>query len=182
LTAVNLPAVTTISRSAFGGCDALETVNLPKATTIGEYAFFNCGALETVSLPAATTIGNYAFADCTSLETVNLPKAASIDEYAFGYTGTKALTITLGNTPPELGTSMFYGVPLYGESGTKTVTVIVPGNPAWNNIISAYNGASTVNDTWGNAFRGGGWDGDTYLTGTVNENISLTIQVQGGTP
>jgi hypothetical protein len=39
-------------------------------------------------------------------------------------------------------------------------------------------GASPVNttaDNWGNAFRGKGWDGTDYLTGTVNSDINLTI-------
>jgi hypothetical protein len=201
LETVDLPVAVTIGFGAFSGCTALETISLPEATTIGIGAFSECialeevslpaatsigigafqrTALETVSLPEATSIGDLAFYGCTALKTVSLPVSTSIGTYAFSYTGTtKALTIILGNTPPELETDMFYDVPntYTGETGTKSVTVKVPDNTAWNTIISAYNSVSTINDTWGNAFRGGGWDGDTYLDGTVNSSINLTIAV-----
>jgi chitodextrinase len=197
----DFPEATSIGDSAFYQCEALEIANFPLVTEIGNGAFVYCTKLEmadfssVISIPdsflrnytslktaiftAAETIGDYAFGGCTALETVSLPAATTIGDYAFSLTGTtKALTVTLGAVPPELGDRIFSGV----TGGTKSVTVKVPDNTAWSNIISAYNGANTTNDNWGNAFRGGGWDGDTYLTGTVNENISLTIEVQGGTP
>jgi hypothetical protein len=89
------------------------------------------------------------------------------------YTGTGALAFTLGGTVPALGEQLFAGV-----SGNKTVTVQVPDNDAWSGIIGSYSGINT-GDTWGNAFRGKGWnEEDGYLTGTANTNISLTIQTE----
>jgi hypothetical protein len=167
LKTVSLPAATTIGTRAFEGCFALETLSLPAATSIGGYAFFYCTALETLSLPAATTIGTGAFYDCTALETLSLPAATSIGINAFFATGTKALTLTLGSTPPAVGTSMFSYV-----TAAKTVTVKVPSA-----ALSAYGPSptDTTADNWGNAFRGKGWDGTSYLGGEVNSYISLTI-------
>jgi hypothetical protein len=182
---VDLSGITEVGYEAFSGC-TLETVSLPAATTIGRYAFSDCTALTSVNLPAATSIAAFAFSNCKALATVSLPAATTIDNNAFEFTGTGNLTVTLDDTPPELGRNMFNRVPntnpYAGESGPKSVTVKVPDNTAWNAIISAYNGTNTTNDNWGNAFRGGGWDGDSYLTGEVNENINLTIQVQEETP
>jgi hypothetical protein len=181
LTSVSLPAAVTIGYMAFTRCTSLTEVDLPEVVTIMYFAFTGCTGLTEVTLPEVVTIMEFAFSGCTGLEMVNLPKATSIGRQAFSETGmTKALTVTLSTvTPPTLGTDMFLAVPNtgIGESGTKSVTVTVPDNPAWSAIIGAYNGTSTANDTWGNAFRGGGWDGESYLTGEVNENISLTIEV-----
>jgi hypothetical protein len=43
--------------------------------------------------------------------------------------------------------------------------------------LSAYEPvpANTTDNNWGNAFRGKGWNGISYLTGTVNGNISLAF-------
>jgi hypothetical protein len=177
---VNLPGITTINGGAFygyNGYSSLTSVNFPNATTIGPSAFRDCTNLTTVDLPKAVTIGEIAFSRCTALETVNLPAVTSIGGWAvFHGTGTtKTLTVTLGDTPPELGTGMFYYVPPSSESDTKSVTVKVPDNTAWSSIIGTYSGSDTT-PNWGNAFRGGGWESGSMGTGTVNENISLTIE------
>jgi hypothetical protein len=144
---VTLNGIETVGGSAFYGCTALTTVSLPKAASIGDYAFSGCIVLTTVSLPAATNIGVRAF--------------------AFSYTGTGPLTVTLGSTVPTLGTEMFVTV-----TGTKNVTVKVPSG------ATGYGSSptDTTADNWGNAFRGKGWNGTSYLTGTVNSNIVLTIE------
>ncbi|MDR1178278.1 MAG: leucine-rich repeat domain-containing protein [Spirochaetaceae bacterium] len=173
----SLPKATTIGNGAFFECDGLTSVNLPEATTIGNGAFQDCRNLPLVNLPKAIGIGDVAFSGCTSLSSVSLPKATSIGREAFANTGTtKNLTVTLGDTPLELGEGMFYGV-----SGSKTVTVKVPaGASAWSGIISGspYSGTETSGGPhWGEGFRGKGWNGiDDYLYGSVNTNISLTIQ------
>jgi hypothetical protein len=160
-----------IGNYAFAPCSSLTAVTLPVATSIGHYAFQNCSTLASVSLPMAASIGNYAFDDCSSLTTVSLPAATSIGERAFANTGgTTPLTVTLGNTVPDLGINMFDGVTV-----TKTVNVSVPSSvPAWSGIVGTYTGVGlTLN--WGNGFRGGGWSGITMGSGTINSNISLTI-------
>jgi hypothetical protein len=180
LETVTLPVAQTIDGWAFISCDALETVALPAAVTIGAEVFCECAALKTVNLPKAVTIGEKAFWYCKALETVSLPKVMSIGEYAFGSAETTAdLTVTLGDTPPELRTSMFYGV----TGGTKTVTVKVPASASGYaaSLPATYSSAeNTDGPHWGEGFRGKGWtSGGAYESGgEVNENISLTIEVQ----
>jgi hypothetical protein len=72
---------------------------------------------------------------------------------------------------------MFNNVPYSygGETGKKSVTVKVPDNTTWDNIISAYNDNNTTANNWGNAFRGGGWN-EGYLGYTVNSYLNLTIE------
>jgi hypothetical protein len=75
--------------------------------TVGNDAFYGCTALPTVSLPVVQTVGDDAFYYCTGLTTVSLPAATSIGRGAFCYTGSKALTVTLGPAAPTLGAEMF---------------------------------------------------------------------------
>jgi hypothetical protein len=169
LKTLDLPAVQAIGEYAFSGCTSLETVSLPKATIIGTMAFSYCTSLKTISPPIAATIGNSAFLGCTGLSSVSLPAATRIDGYAFMSTGTGALTVTLGAVPPELETELFHAVT------AKSVIVKVPAGALGSYGSSPTN---TTNDNWGNAFRGGGWDGESYLTGKVNSNITLTIEAE----
>jgi hypothetical protein len=193
LTAVNLPAsLTSIGSNPFIGCTNLTTitvdsynpqftakdgmllnkagttviaylgasgtVTLSDITTIGVGAFANCTGLTSVSFPEATSIGGAAFYNCNSLTTVSFPKVTYIGEYVFSYTGGIALTITLGDTPPTVGYGMFSDV-----YRSKTVTVKVPSSAE-----------SSYDTTWQDAFKGKGNDGGG--TGTVNTNITLTIE------
>jgi hypothetical protein len=171
-TTVPLPAAYTLSQHEAHPSSDLETVSLPAAASIGERAFYDCTGLETASLPAAASIGINAFFGCWSLKTVSLPAAASIGNYAFsGCTGLE--TVSLGAAAPSVGTNMFNYVYYY----PKTVTILVPnpGSPVYGSIPAAYSGSDTANN-WGNAFRGKGWDGSSYLTGTVNSNVTLNIK------
>ena len=191
---VNLPKGTSIGSNTFWGCTSLEEVNLPKATSIGSGAFHFCTSLVEINLPEATSISN-SFKDCTSLATVNLPKAADIGQSAFigctslttvnlpeatsiggdafttqpGSTGSTALTVTFGAQQPTLGTNTFR------YTSSKNVTIKVP-SASLDTYSNGYNNSNTSDNNWGNAFRGKGWSGGTtYLTGTVNTNISLTF-------
>jgi hypothetical protein len=118
-----------------------------------------------VSFPAAASIGDQAFDNCTSLKSGFIPAAASIRSNAVSNTGDTSLTITLGTTPPTLGTEIF------DSTSNKNVTVQFPleGTAAYGNVP-----ADTTTQNWGNAFRGMGWNGTAYLGGAVNENINLT--------
>jgi hypothetical protein len=163
--AVTLDATRTrIGVEAFLFCTGLTSVSAPSATTIGSDAFAGCTTLVTATLPAVTTLGAYAFNNCTSLTTVDLSSAISIGSNAFSNTGGTALTVTLGSTPPTLGTDMF----IYVYSA-KNVTVMAPS------ASTGYGTAptDTSSNNWGNAFRGKGWNGTSCLTGTVNDNITL---------
>ena len=116
-----------------------------------------------VSVHANTGKSNAVFSGCTSLENVNIPAVTSIGPAVFNDTGNTPLTITMGNTAPSVGTSIFRG-------GNKQVTVKVPVG------ATGYGESPTDTTTlnWGNAFRGMGWDGTSYLNGSV-VNIQLTI-------
>jgi hypothetical protein len=173
MTSVNLPAAVAIGSNAFFRCAGLTTVSLP-ATTIGSMAFGECSNLVTIDLPDAVDIGGNAFYDCKALTTVNLPAATSIGMSAFQITGTGPLAVTLGPAVPTLGGRMFDYV-----TGPKTVTVKVPNNEAWSGIIGGSYTGSNTDDNWGNAFRGGGWNG-TGMTHSseINENITLTITAE----
>jgi hypothetical protein len=62
----------------------------------------------------------------------------------------------------------------------KTVTVLVPSDAeGYGDIPVVYNGGdNTV--TWGNGFRGGGWDGAGFtFSSYINSNITLVIQYEG---
>ncbi|MDR2019707.1 MAG: leucine-rich repeat protein, partial [Treponema sp.] len=167
-----LSEITTVGSHAFYFRTGLTSVNLPAATTIGNSAFYLCINLTSVNLPAATSIGNSAFFYCHALSTVSLPAAISIGNYFFAHhTGGQALTVTLGAAPPTLGTDIFFNI------SAKTVTVKVPSS-----ALSAYgasiNGADTATQSWANAFRGMGWNGTSYYSGTVNTGITVTIEEQ----
>jgi hypothetical protein len=185
LRAVSGANVTRIGDYAFhNNCTLLTTASFPEATYIGDDAFAGCLDLTKVSFPKATDIGEWAFGTCYALTTVNLPTAQTIGEMAFAVTGTaKNLTVTLGATPPELGTVMFYDIPNtgFGENGTKAVIVKVPTEAAGYAaaLPATYAGAENTDGGpyWGEGFRGKGWESGAYSAySTVNENISLTIQ------
>jgi hypothetical protein len=174
LTSVSFPLAESIGQKAFYGCAALSSVSFPLAESIGQGAFTNCAALTSVSFPLAASIGYGAFSDCAALTSVSFPLAESIGQGAFY--GCAALTsVTLGATPPSVGTYLFNGV-----NSARTVTVRiptgsqtdygVPGLPDTN-----FNNASTDN-SWGYAFRGKGWNGASYQSGTVNTNITLRFE------
>ena len=172
---LTLPGITNIGNYAFYGNTTLTSVSFPAATSIGNYAFQNCAALTSASFPVAASIGLQAFGYCAALTSVNIPAAASIGQYAFGYCA--ALTsVTLGATPPTLGINIFYGI-----TAAQTVTVRIPvsaredyGVP--NLETTPFDNASDTN-SWGRAFKGKGWSGGAnYLTGVVNDNITLVFQ------
>ena len=79
-------SVTTIGKSAFGGCDSLTNINIPNSvTTIGEYVFSDCHSLTSINIPnSVTTIGKYAFCCCHSLTNINIPNSVTtIEDGAF---------------------------------------------------------------------------------------------------
>jgi len=179
LQTVNLPKATDIGintllleQGVFSKCTALQTVNLPMAINIGDSTFDSCTALQTINLPAAEIIGLLAFGKCTALHTVDLPVVTEFDQGAFYSTGDIALSITLGDIVPTMDERLFSDV-----NSPKSVTVRVPNVPAWDLIVSSspYDNLDTTSNNWGNAFRGIGWNGTTYLGDPVNDNITLVV-------
>jgi hypothetical protein len=163
-------------------CGGLVVAEFPLATSIGTSAFYSCFELVTANFPVVETIGATAFQNCTALRTLNIPAATAIDNNAFQDTDqginkedaeATELTVTLGTvTPPTLGATLFFATP-GAKSIAKSVIVKVPvaGTAGYGSSPT-----DTTTDNWGNAFRGKGWNGTNYLTGTVNEKIMLTIE------
>ncbi|MBC3888612.1 leucine-rich repeat protein [Acetobacterium paludosum] len=140
LKAVDLSAVISMGEGAFRECTRLDNVQMPKVTSVSNGAFFNCRGLTTVDLPAVTTIDVCAFKDCRILVNVSIPKATSISTGAFK--DCRALAnLTVGATPPTVGTDVFYDCPC-------TNLIIVGGNTP--EAIAAYEAAdtSTPNGYW----------------------------------
>jgi hypothetical protein len=170
---VTLNTITTIGDGAFSICRALTAVNLPKATSIGREAFGGCESLTTANLPKAMSIGMWAFESCEALETVNIPKVASIDFGAFSVfygSGGTALTITMGSTAPTLENDMFFGTP-------RTVTVrVTSGATGYGTVPATYSGTNSDRN-WGNGFRGGGWSGTAFVSGSYDINSDITLHI-----
>jgi hypothetical protein len=177
LASVSLPSVRTIGNYAFSLCSVLSSVSLPAARTIGTSVFSDCTALTTAVLPMAKTIGAYVFNGCTSLTTVDLSSATNIDTAVFGSTGTETLTVTLGTSLPELGVNIFNTV-----TSAKAVTVKVPSGATGYGTPRTVSGPISDPPSWADGFRGKGWDGISFISGTHNVNSYITLTIVEYTP
>jgi hypothetical protein len=153
----------TTNSSFHGGLMA--KVYFPKLTAIGD-ALTEAQNLEVAYLPQVTEIEAEAFmwtwkGGAPGVYDVYIPKAGSIGDKAFAQCGPGDLTITLGPTPPSLGTQIFDGV-----TGTKRVTVRVP-----NTATSAYT------ESWVEGLKGKGWTSSGGVgSGSIMRNITVTIE------
>lgn len=165
LTSITIPeSITTIERSAFSSCSALESVVLPNSlVTLGEDAFSNCVGLQSVELSGnissisgsafrsctglkeitipdgITSIGNQAFDGCTGLKTINFPDSLiNISPYAF-----RECSALESVTIPENVTSISIEAFSYCSS-LKEITIMNPecsiGNGAISNSYGVYSG------------------------------------------
>lgn len=87
LETVTIPSsVKTVNKKAFSGCDNLKTVTLEQGVdSIEKKAFYKCKNLETITIPGSvTTVGKLAFSCCDSLKSVTFEQGVTtIDEKAF---------------------------------------------------------------------------------------------------
>jgi hypothetical protein len=176
LTTVSLPAsLISIYENSFAGCTSLTNFTVDSANPAykaeggkllskdGKTLIAYPSAQGPVTLNDITTIGGSAFYLCPALTSVTLPETTSIGSNAFWHTGNKALTITLGDTAPTLGVSLFFGVT------TKIVTIKRPSGAA---ALYGSAPANTTDDTWG-----GGWNGSAMTDSSgVNGNINLSFE------
>jgi len=87
---------------------------------------------------------------------VNISSAANIGSSAFENTGTNELAITLGNTAPELGATIFSNV-------ARTVRVLTP------------RGAEGYVENWVAGLRGRGYVSGNFTDTTVRNNITVVL-------
>jgi len=66
----------------------------------------------------------------------------------------------------------------FDNVSSKSVTVKVPSGATGYGAIPASYTTDTTTNNWANAFRGKGWNGSYYHSGSVNDNISLRIEYQ----
>ncbi len=117
-------SVTSISNSAFSGCDGLTSVEIGNSvTSIGDYAFYDCSALTSIEIPnSVTSIGDYAFVCCSGLKKVIwLPNTPPN-----GYTGVSASQHYVANdqyTKLENATVYPYLSSMFEVDGIKYVPV-----------------------------------------------------------
>jgi len=184
LTGINLPQVTSIGSEAFAYCSNIQDVNFPQATIIGPSAFSYCSRLQSATFPLVTTVGSSAFLASDNLITLNIPNVTKIEQGAFRYTGNTELSITMGSTGPTLGYRMFDDI-----TTSKTVRIKVPSGATGYSPFSSSSvtvSGTNTNVNWANGFRGGGWNGYAFDTGStfsqgdyyINQNITLIIQQQ----
>jgi hypothetical protein len=176
LAEVYLPKVTKIGLNAFHYCVDLKTVDLSSVETIGGSAFQDCTSLAGISLPNATTIGSSAFYHCTGLATLDLSSATEIETNAFSDTGAQELTVTLGQTVPTLGITLFSSV-----IEAKTVTIQVPSNATGYASALPAEYKDTENTMggpyWGEGFRGLGWESDNYTSADHSSDLNTSVTV-----
>jgi hypothetical protein len=142
LTTLSLPNVTAIGGgSTFRNCSNLVSVYLPKLRDFsGASVFQNDTSLITVSLPEAVTVDSMAFDGCTSLTMVDLPKVTYLGNAAFKACSSLT-TVVLGDTPPTVGTEMFFQ-PLFRSAAVESGTIItfkVPGVAVYTAAGSPWN-------------------------------------------
>ena len=103
-------SVTSIGKSAFGGCSSLRSIVIPDSvTSIGDHAFEGCESLKSLVIPnGVTRIGYEAFCGCTSLSSIVLPDSVSIGFVPFR--GCESLTdIIIHASSSGVANSVFKG-------------------------------------------------------------------------
>ena len=131
-------SLTMIGQKAFYDCWRFTgQLTLPNSlSTIAMYAFYNCyGFTGSLVIPNSIYVLNtYAFCHCRGFSELTIGSSLSSINYGvfYGCTGLTAITV-LRDTPPSLGSDVFYNVP-------TTIPVTVPCGK-----VSAYQGASGWN-------------------------------------
>jgi len=96
--------------SYFESCGYSSMIIPNYVTTIGSFVLHDCSGLTSVTIPnSVTSIGAGAFAGCSGLTSVTIPNSVtSIDTTAFSDCSSLTSLTILSETPPTLGTDVFY--------------------------------------------------------------------------
>ncbi len=160
-----IPNTVTSLGEAFYRCSSLTTIVIPNSvTSIDSWAFSNCSGLTSISISnSVTSIEEYTFSGCSGLISVTIPSSITcIGGCAFsGCMGLISITV-LTNTPPSLGTNVFYGVnksiPVYVPCGSLATYQTTEGWNDFTNCIEMYPGTIVVeaSPVEGGTVSGGG--------------------------
>jgi hypothetical protein len=106
---------------------------------------------------------------------VSIPKAEIIHSSAFGHCPALR-TITLGDSAPTVGSSMFSEVP-----GNPTITVKIPtGATGYDKpgtvFPQTYSQSANHTVNWANGFRGLGWDATKFINTSLATPVILRIE------
>ena len=140
LASITIPSgVERIPTSAFEGCSSLSEVNLPATVSvIGQYAFYSCHSLQDVILPEGIqNLDDYCFGSCNVLTTIDLPSTVTrVGNAVFSSCRSLSSVTVRAVEPPQLGGSVFTGVPTFCSFFVPAASLDKYKNSAWNN----YNG------------------------------------------
>ena len=135
LTNITIPnSVKSLGSFVFHSCSALTNIKIGNGITrIENCSFSYCRGLISINIPSnITSIGNSAFSDCDSLKKVIIPNSiTSFGEYVFSgsnyiteilFLGTNTEWASLGWTPPNSWTKVFYGAGTCGNNLIYNIT------------------------------------------------------------
>lgn len=110
-----------------------------KGDSVSRELMFGCTNLKTVTCAdTVTSIGKVAFQVCTSLTSVKIPNVTSIENGAF-YGCTSLESLTLGATPPTIGTDVFF------TSSPRTTLTIECNSDYQDEVFAEYKAADDGN-------------------------------------
>ena len=112
LESVDIPEnVTNLEDNIFNGCKKLKFLYIPSSLKmIGSYAFYDCGSLTSVNIPdGVKTIGNNAFMACENLTNVVISDSVTLLGDAAFSLCVNLESVTIGNGITIIGHNMFDG-------------------------------------------------------------------------
>ena len=176
VTEISIPdSVTTLSKSAFCGCDELTEITLPGGISeISDYAFNECKALKKVTIGEGTAaLGDYAFWNCEELTEISLPDSLqSIGRAAFSNC-TALAEINIPESVCQIGSSAFYNTAWLNAPSDEPL-IIINGilyryREPMDNVVRNIEVPDGVTFVTNGAFRGVGKIGSVTLPASVTE-------------